>query len=211
MKKTIVIILTILISGISFNSCEEKDSSPIPFVENILVYNEIPKQKLSLDVILNERIDNSELENVAKRIYRNYGGSDYAVVFIVYYQIGMQIGSGGYASSHFRPNLEIEIYGLTNKMIDTIKQSNSETNNYWIDDDWLSLATIRKVNNKFELYRIGSDLSTVTLPLNYKLNKDKDTVFYDKRDNGITFYLKNVQNQIEVSDEKGLIYKMFKQ
>lgn len=211
MKQKFVIKLTIFALATILFSCNEKDNSPIPFVVDVLIYDKIPNQKLSLNVILSERIEENELESVAKKIYEKYNGNDYTNVFVVYYQNGMRIGNGGYATTHFRPNLEVDIYGLSNKMIDGINQANIETKNYWIDDDWQSLATIRRINNQFELYRIGSDLSTGSFPLQIRLSKEKDTVFYEQRDSGRTYYFINSQGQIEVSDENGLIYKMFKQ
>jgi len=207
LRQTFYISLKLLIIGLFAVSCKS-DNSLIELVDNIEIYDEIPNRKLSLNIILLERIGKTELKNIGKQIYRQYDGSDFENVFMVYYLKEMKIGNGGYATTHFQPNIKPEIYGLTNEMLKKIKNSGIDSSEYWIDDDWQSLATIRKVNNKYELYRIGSDLSTGSRELKMKISKNKDTVFFDSRTNSNVFYYKNKANQIEVRDEKGLIYKM---
>lgn len=190
------------------NTNKTEYSNILELVNNIEIYDKIPNRKLSLNIILSKRIGETELRKIGNILYRKYNGSEYENLFMTYYLNGMTIGNMGYATTHFRPNIEVRVYGLTKYMFEKIKNSGIDSKDYWIDDDWQSLATIRKINNKYELYRIAYDLSTASRELKMKVTKNKDTVYFDSGINRNVFYYKNKANQIEVRDKKGLIYKM---
>lgn len=70
-------------------------------------------KKASFDIRLEERISEKEIELVAQNIKTKNPGFDR--YFILYYLPDMQIGSGAWATSHFNPNLLINIQGISDE------------------------------------------------------------------------------------------------
>lgn len=64
----------------------------------------------SLDVRLSRRVDQQTLRSLAREL-RAGSGTDFDRTFIVYYLPGMEVDAGGWATSHFDPDLEVEILG----------------------------------------------------------------------------------------------------
>lgn len=67
--------------------------------------------KRSVDVRLQKRVTASALETIAHEIKRS--GPSAPNIFIVYYLPGVRPGSGGWATSHFTPDLTVNIQGET--------------------------------------------------------------------------------------------------
>ena len=68
--------------------------------------------KRSLDIRLNRKVPKDVLHTIALQLKDSDPGS-YERTFIVYYLPEMQVGAGGWATTHFNPNLEVRILGLT--------------------------------------------------------------------------------------------------
>ncbi|MDP6890667.1 MAG: hypothetical protein QF471_05010 [Phycisphaerales bacterium] len=69
-------------------------------------------QKLSLDVRLNKKVSESDLEAIAHYLQQREH-VQYPKVFICYYLPGMEVDSGAWATSHFAPDLMVRILGPT--------------------------------------------------------------------------------------------------
>jgi hypothetical protein len=78
----------------------------------VLRETKIPGIKRSLDVRLSERPDEAGLRDIAMKL-KALDPAVYERTFIVYYLPGMEPGAGGWATSHFNPNLEVKILGMT--------------------------------------------------------------------------------------------------
>ena len=74
--------------------------------------------RCSFDVRLYERIPEASIRNIAEEIKRREA-EECERTFIVHYLPGMQVDAGGWATSHFTPNLEVSILGQT------LEQANS--------------------------------------------------------------------------------------
>ena len=68
--------------------------------------------KRSLDVRLNKRVSEQTLRALARGL-KAQDSRAYDRTFIVYYLPGMVVGAGGWATTHFNPQLRVEILGLT--------------------------------------------------------------------------------------------------
>lgn len=64
----------------------------------------------SLDVRLSRKVEAEVLKELATRL-RDQATRRYARTFIVYYLPGMEVDAGGWATSHFNPDLEVRILG----------------------------------------------------------------------------------------------------
>ena len=67
-------------------------------------------QRRSLDVRLSRKVSIEVLEAVARRL-RDHAPRRFARTFIVYYLPGMEVDAGGWATSHFTPELKVQILG----------------------------------------------------------------------------------------------------
>jgi len=169
----------------------------------------IPKIKLSIDVVLKKRVNEQILKELAPLLHKKYNGDKYQNVFIEYFLIGMIKGNGAYATTHYTPNLEMRLYGLSNEDIAYITAITT-TKRYWIDDDWSAIIGIEKENKKFFLHRTFKDLSTDKTPLEL-YTKSNDTIF---KVNGTTdgeYYKINSLGNLEQYDNKGLVHTKLKQ
>ena len=76
----------------------------------ILSDTRLHKIKRSVDVRIPERVDEAVLESIARRIKQD-NEIQFTRTFIVYYLPGMKVNAGGWATSHFDPNLKVQILG----------------------------------------------------------------------------------------------------
>ena len=68
-----------------------------------------PPWKASLNIEIPRKMTEEELRAGAKQIYKALRGSQYKVVFMLWYLPGMKHDGGAWASTNFNPNLEIRI------------------------------------------------------------------------------------------------------
>lgn len=65
--------------------------------------------KRSVDVRLKEKVSEEDLRIIAQEIRAMKGAHDRT--FIVYYLPGDQVGAGGWAMTHFNPDLQVRVLG----------------------------------------------------------------------------------------------------
>ena len=68
--------------------------------------------KRSIDVRLKKKLNKETLNEIAIRL-KSSDGRTYTRTFISYYLTNMEVGSGAWATSHYNPNLEVKILGLS--------------------------------------------------------------------------------------------------
>jgi hypothetical protein len=68
--------------------------------------------KRSVEIRLDRRITSEQLESIAHKI-KALNGNHYKRTFILYYLPYQKPGAGAWATTHFTPNLEVEILGAT--------------------------------------------------------------------------------------------------
>jgi hypothetical protein len=82
--------------------------------------------KASLDVRLADRVTKEKLVAIANELH-GFADNKQPRLFIVYYLPDMEIDAGGWATTHFNPNLEVKILGATKdqheKMVAETKQT----------------------------------------------------------------------------------------
>ena len=213
----IIIIVTICVSGIIIYNSNTKSQAnnnveaknQFQGFENVSYIEDdhtIPRIKLSLNVYVSKRIDEIELKDLAEKIYSKYDGEDYENTFIEYLLPGMEPGNGCYATSHYNPDFNMQIFGVTEKELSDIKSKFDIKGRYWLDSGWKILLTIEKKKNKYYLNKYANDFSTgKTLLL--KDVKKADTIYRisDAIDNA--YYLINSNNELEIYDNQGYVDK----
>lgn len=114
----------------------------------------IPGVKRSIDVRLNEKPSVDALRAIALEL-KAQDSNNYDRTFITYYLPGMVVGAGGWATTHFTPNLEVKILGLTEKeetaLVDKAVTDKRDVVGHWIDDSAFvgSRITILRKDDKF--------------------------------------------------------------
>ncbi|WP_430403805.1 hypothetical protein [Fluviicola sp.] len=107
--KTIIFFLTVLI----LTSC---DGSNLPKGVEYSIINEDRNDNLSktnINIHLNKKVNESTLKIIAEELKSER--SDLTNLWIFYYLNDMTTGSVAWATSHYSPDLEIEIIGSTEK------------------------------------------------------------------------------------------------
>ncbi len=86
--------------------------TPIPNDVTYSIINDTDflSYKRSLDILLNKKVSKDVLKTIAKKLIGT-SLNRYDKIFIVYYLPGMTVDAGGWATSHFKPNLEVRIIG----------------------------------------------------------------------------------------------------
>jgi len=122
--KKIIIITTILLT---LNSCKKNSENPNEqqttfeskqktekyeiLSEEDNVKPEFGFNKCNINIELKEKIGIKELTKIANEIRETR--TSYDNLWIFYYLPGMKVDSGAWATSHFTPNLKVEIIGST--------------------------------------------------------------------------------------------------
>jgi len=73
----------------------------------------VPSEKCSLDVRLGGLISRDELESLALRLFEKHGGASFKRMFICYLLPGMELNAGAWATTHFNPDLDVQILGMS--------------------------------------------------------------------------------------------------
>lgn len=85
---------------------------PSDVVFSIVDSNTVPGIKRSLSVRLNKKISEESLRAIALEL-RAQDPQAYNRTFIAYYLPGMEVGAGAWATTHFDPDLTVQILGPT--------------------------------------------------------------------------------------------------
>ncbi len=122
--------------------------------------------KCSLDIRLDKKVSKDVLRKLALKL-RDDEPRNYDRMFINYYLPGMTPGAGAWATSHFNPNLEVKILGLTaeeeKKLKETTTSSSGNVIGKWLDDSpYLGGTTIiEKKNGKLIITQTFKDGSAL--------------------------------------------------
>jgi len=113
--------LPLLLVSLLFAGCgqpsAEKDATvtashtPTPAYTITQVTSTPGLSKVNIDVLLPEKVSEAELRQIAQKIKAGHDG--YAKTWIAYYLPGMKPGAGAWATTHFTPNLEVQILGAS--------------------------------------------------------------------------------------------------
>lgn len=172
----------------------------------------IHKVKCSFDIRLSEKVSKKELKKIALNI-KNSLDKEYQRIFIVYYLPRGVVGSGGWAISHFNPDLEVKILGSTIEEDQATIKSRKKTQyesviGKWTDSYNGCILTLLKKNNTFYLdkaYESGS--YQIELEVRMRNNKKR---YYPVENDFDEYYYINRSKNLEVYDYQGYIETYFK-
>ena len=193
-NKIIIGIVAIVIIALIAKEYYIKDKNVKEGIDNVNIENTVDfsiireqkifNEKLSLDIRLYQEYKKTTLKKFAYYIKNEYAKKDYKRIFITYYLPGMEVGSGAWATSHFKPDLSIfmtssyfdntkDDFDKQNKSISSsIKNyvNNSENKNFlgfWRENENYIVTIFKKFDNyylneiQFKKNEIGKDYELI--------------------------------------------------
>jgi len=171
--------------------------------------------KLSIDIRLEQKVSKDFLQKLALKL-RQGETIKYDRIFISYLLPGMIPGAGAWATSHFNPNLNVEILGTTIEeeklLMSKPKDSSGEIIGEWfgLDDSPYTPAkyTLLKKNGKIIMIRKYKDGSGSEEEMIQKKQSGK-LRFEEKGGNDFgEYYLIESNGHLAIYDNMGLINTM---
>ncbi len=161
--------MAILFSSSCSSTHTPYESTPTEFIRDLPSFN-IEKtkssgrgdgsQKISFYIRVHEILEENDLKEIAYHLKSQH--LSFARIYIFYYQPGMELDQGAWATSHFNPELEIDIYGMTkanannaDTAMERLNQlsASEEIIGTWIDDrPFIPVHYIRITRNQSGQY-----------------------------------------------------------
>jgi hypothetical protein len=132
-------------------------SGPVPSdVRYTIIRTDItPGIKRSLDIRLNRKVSETVLTTIAVRL-KSADHANYERTFILYYLPGMKVGEGAWASTHFDPDLKVEILGASIESEKTLRNHGPDRPSQDVIGKWIDEA--HKGGMIISIYREGGKL-----------------------------------------------------
>jgi hypothetical protein len=167
--------------------------------------------KRSVEVILEDKLEENDLKKIAEKIKRS-DGRDYERTFIGYH-IKQKRDSGYWATTHYNPNLQVLILGLTKTAESSLSKpepssSDKKVIGTWLDD-WSFIGSKITIyyskDGKLIFENIYSDGSSTTEMV--ESNDPRGKKLETARGNSIgEYYIINASNQLEFWGKNGNYY-----
>ncbi len=187
-------------------------SSAIPADVTFTVINEtkLPGIKRSVDIRLNKHVSEVTLNAIAKTVKAS-DSSNYERTFIGYYLPDMQVDAGYWATTHYNPNLDVRILGLSADAAAKLSAKPETTNHdeigRWLDESPFTgkRIVIFRDNGKLFMestYKDGSSGTTEIVEsqssLGRRFNKPGDSTAGDH-------WILDSNGDLQLRDDEGLI------
>lgn len=137
----------------------ENDQTALPIPDDvkysIISETEFRHFKHSIEVRLNKKVPERVLRTMAAEL-KGLERKNYERTFIAYYLPEMKVGSGAWATTHYDPDLDVQILGLTveeeNSLTQEAMSHPRDTVGIWMDDRPYVGAIITIYREKGKLY-----------------------------------------------------------
>ena len=167
----------------------------------------VPNIKRSLDIRLNRKVTEDVLHSIAMKL-KNSDPKSYERTFIVYYLPDMKVNAGGWAITHFTPDLEVRIIGLTVEQEQALKPEADDPSRdvigTWLDESVIGrkITIFRKAGKLFmdTKYKNGS-VDTIEL-VEKASPRGRRFDYKTDRGNG-EYYLINGEGNLQEWDHDG--------
>jgi len=207
MKSKISIILMIFIL-ICFVDCGTKETQA-EIQYTIINEEKLLSIKTMIDIRLESEVNEDTLIKIANELKRD-GRSHFQRIFINYYLPEMEVGKGAWALSHFNPDLEVDIIGLSKdekaELLEKTSSYEGNTIGRWLDYS-VGIFTISKNADNLKIYKKYSDGSeSVENLLQKMVNGQKHWI--EENNTFGEYYLLNNDGSLSIYDTEGLVMTM---
>ena len=190
------------------DSQEEQRTPSVPsdVKYSIIDSDTIPGIKRTLSIRLNKKVSEDVLREIALKL-KSEDSSEYDRTLITYILPGMTVGTGAWATTHFDPDLQVCILGLTAEQEQLLKAkrqpSSRKVIGKWVDNGvgGSSIMTIFREHGKYCLESRYSD-GSVGMQI---LIKSGAYRFNDFESDAGDHYVILSDGDLEISDNDGLI------
>lgn len=186
------------------------DTIPKDVTYTIIDENIVPGLKRSLEIRLNKKVSEQVLHSIAMKL-RNADSNSYEHTFIGYYLPGMEVNAGYWATTHFNPELEVRILGMTVEQEQALTQepqdASREVIGTWLDERPFAgnrITIFRKDGKLFmeNRYKDGSgdtkELAATKSPLGQRFDKVDDSTVGG-------FWIIDSNGDLQLRDNEGWI------
>ncbi|WP_417910707.1 hypothetical protein [Candidatus Electronema sp. PJ] len=164
--------------------------------------------KLSLDIRLKNKISEKQLRQLALAL-KGKEHNKYERIFIFWYLPGMEIDAGAWATTHFKPNLEVRILGVTIEEEKELTASDEKRKGFvigkWFDNSIIGgKYTLMNNNGTITMYidfADGSNLEEEMIE-----SSQSNLLRYDDKDENDhrEYYIINSNGELAVYGRSGL-------
>lgn len=188
----------------------QKSTIPADGSYSIIDSSTLPGIKRSLVVRLKKKVTKSTLHTLAITL-KSQDARDYDRTFITYYLPGMEVGAGAWATTHFNPDLEVQILGMTIAEEESVLADpmppNREIIGRWLDQSPMigCSITIFREDGKLFIERIFKDgsrlkeeLGEVTTPMGRRFDNVEGSSTGDH-------WVLGSDGNLQIRDNDGLI------
>ena len=164
LRGKVVVVVSLCSVALALAGCTQELTIPDDVSYSIIDSTAIAGIKRSLDVRLNKRVAEDTLHAIALKL-KSQDSRDYDRTFIVYYLPDMTVGAGAWATTHFTPELEVKILGLSTeeeKKLSAVPANREiiEIVGQWLDEIASSRITIFREGGKLYGERMFADGSS---------------------------------------------------
>ena len=198
--------------GLTPTATQRPAPTPTPMIPGDVSYSIIdtsvvPGIKRSLDVRLNRKVSEDVLRAIAHEL-KSGDSEDYDRTFIVYYLPDMEVDSGGWATTHFDPELVIQVIGTTledeQSLTTQVGPSDRDVIGKWLWELVGGVITIYREDDTLYIEQKFSDGSELTEELVEKPSPLGQR--FDKVEPGFgDYWIIDTAGNLQLRDSAGLI------
>ncbi len=193
---------------------EQIEAIPIPadITYKIIDESSLSNIKRSLNIRLNKKVSEGVLKSIALTLKKS-DPKRYQRTFIVYYLPEMEVDAGGWATTHFNPELKVQILGLTVEQEQALKQKPDDSSRTiignWLDERPFvsNRTTIFQRNGKLYMentFKDGSSGETELVEKKSSLGRRFEKADGSGADSGDHWIL-DYDGNLQLRDSMGLI------
>jgi len=177
---------------------------------SIIDSSTLPGIKRSLDVLLNKKVSEQTLRAIALQL-KAQDSRAHERTFIAYYLPGMTVGAGAWATTHFNPDLEVRILGLTaeeeDKLVAQLELANHQIVGRWLDERPFvaSRITIFREDGRLFIERKSKDGSSLKKEIVEKKSPLGRRFDYVEGPTAGDYWVLGLNGDLQVRDNGGLI------
>ncbi len=186
------------------------ETIPKDVTYSIIETNIVGGIKRSLVVRLNRKVSEDVLRSIALEL-KSQDPKEYKRTFIAYYLPDMKVGAGAWATTHFNPDLDVRILGLTveqeESFVNEPEYSSRKVVGTWLNESPFvaSKITIYHQNGKFYVETKFKDGSSSNKEMVKKASSSGQR-FEEKSGSSFgDYYLIDRQGNLQLRDREGLI------
>lgn len=166
------------------------------------------RMKCIMDIRLSKKVSKAFLSRLALKL-RDQEPIQYESMFICYYLPGMSVRSGAWASTHFMPDLEVKILGLTQQeeqaLINSSEYPKTDIIGQWFSQTLPNKTTLVREENAIFMIQEFKDGSKIRKEMIQK-NQDGYKRFEAKTGSSVgEYYLIDGTGKLSNYDQYGLI------